>query len=246
MSALLVEVPEFTGPLDLLLSLIQRRRLDVTALSLAAVADQYLEQVLALDGELDPLSEFLTVASQLLLIKSRALLPMVEPATAEDDPAEDLRRRLAEYQVLQQAARWLGEREGANLRSWPRGGDPPEVVSDAPLAPMVAGRLVQVLLSRRPAREASLPPDRVKALHVRPSLRGRASQLLRAVSADGWQPLRPLLGDDVSTAVATFLALLVLVRHAILEVRQTETYAWLELRRGPGDPAGLPDPDTWL
>ena len=106
-----MDVPEFSGSLDLLLNLILKRRLDVTTVSLAVVADQYLEQVRALDGGLDSLSEFLLVASQLVLIKSRALLPANATQEPETDPAEELRRRLAEYQVLQAAAHWLGERE---------------------------------------------------------------------------------------------------------------------------------------
>ena len=100
MCALSVTLPEFSGPLDLLYGLIQKRRLDVNAVSLAAVADQYLEQVFALDGDLEALSEFLPLGSQLLLIKSRTLLPAPPSEGDAEDLAEELRRRLQEYEVL--------------------------------------------------------------------------------------------------------------------------------------------------
>src|SRR5205823_5035361 len=114
---------------------------DVTAVSLANVADQYLERALALEGDLDALSEFLLLASQLLLIKSRALLPVSTAAEPEGDSAEELRGRLAQYQVLQAAARWLGEREGDGLRSWPRGGEAAALETPLALAPIVPALL---------------------------------------------------------------------------------------------------------
>jgi segregation and condensation protein A len=228
-----VDVPEFAGPLDLLLGLIQKRRLDVTAVSLAAVADQYLEKVLALEGELDALSEFLMLASQLLLIKSRALLPASGGTEPEIDPAEDLRRRLAEYDILRAAASWLGERESAGWRSWARGGDLPPSdapVTIAPVAPLVLARLLVDRLNQRPPASPtdSLPPN------TRPTLRARARYLLDQTSVSDWRSLESLLGCGVPSAVATFLAVLVLVRAGLLFVRQPEAAGLPEVRRVAG------------
>ncbi len=230
MCALLVNLPEFTGPLDLLFNLIQKRRLDVTELSLATVADQYLERVLALEGELDALSEFLLVASQLMLIKSRALLPPVAANDPAGDPAEELRRRLAEYQVLQAAARWLGERESEGLRSWPRGGELPALAASMPLAPLEPATLVRLLRHRlRPHSTDNSP--RVLTTSTRPTLVERARVVLAAVSGNRWLPIHEVLGSDVSSAVATFLVVLVLARRGVLLVRQTDWASPLEIRR---------------
>jgi segregation and condensation protein A len=239
--ALLVAVPEFSGPLDLLLSLIQKRRLDVTTVSLAAVADQYLEQVLALDGELDALSEFLSLASQLLLIKSRALLPPEAGAEPEGDPAEALRRRLAEYQVLQAAACWLGEREAGGLRSWPRGGEVLTSETAVALAPIVPVTLVRLLAARGRER---LDRERVDTLEAstRPTLQERAEVVFATARADSWLPLGRVLGPDVPTAVATFLAVLALVRRGVLLVRQTDCRACLQVRRAATAPPALGSP----
>lgn len=243
MCALQIEVPEFAGPLDLLLNLIQRRRLDVTALSLAAVADQYLEQVLALEGELDALSEFLVVASQLLVIKSRALLPTVEAADVVEDPAEELRRRLAEYQVLQAAAQWLATREADGCRTYGRGSELLAPTSQTRLAPVPPNRLLQVLLMWSSAPLTR--PDGTATLDTlpRPSLRERVAVLLDALPDQRWRPIAHLVGADVATAVATFLALLILVRHGVAEIRQRTAYAPLEVRRACGDRRSLPDPE---
>ena len=231
-STLEVKVPEFSGPLDLLLSLIQRRRLDITALSLATVADQYLEQVLTMEGELDALSEFLVLASQLLVIKSRALLPAVEPEDPTGDPAEDLRRRLAEYEVLRAAAGWLGDREADGARSFPRGGELVAPSTDLRLVPVAPQRLAELAARSghpAPPGDASVPMQTT----LRPSLQARVAALLGALCSDRWQATSRLFGRDRMNAVATFLALLTLVRRAIVEVRQPTAYAPLEMRRGP-------------
>lgn len=230
MTALLVEVPEFAGPLDLLLALIQKRRLDVTAVSLAAVADQYLEQVLALEGELDALSEFLLIASQLLLIKSRALLPANPDVESDADPAEELRRRLAEYQVLRAAAGWLGAREGGGWRSWGRGGELPEGDVPPTLASVTPATLARLLVERLRRRPLPEPKSSLPAV-TRPALTARAHYLLDEASESCWLPVERVLGSDIPTAVASFLALLMLVRAGLLHVRQPDLAAMPEIRR---------------
>src|SRR5262249_28579031 len=153
--------------------------------SLAAVADQYLEQVRVLVGNLDILSEFLVVASQLLVIKSRALLPAPPLTDVQDDPAEELQRRLAEYQILRVAALWLQEREAIGGRSWPRGPELPSAARLLPLAPLDAARLAALAALHAPAVQqpavASVPP--------RLSLRERADVLLARLSPETWTAL---------------------------------------------------------
>jgi segregation and condensation protein A len=240
----MVTVPEYAGPLDLLLALTQKRRLDVTAVSLAAVADQYLEQVLVMKEELDALSEFLVLASQLLLIKSRALLPDIPGAEPETDPAEDLRRRLSEYLILRSAAGWLGEREATGWRSWGRGGELP--ASDAPsvLAPITGTSLGRYWVPRV-SRIPDEGPASTLASFTRPTLRARATYLLDRVTARDWFPLGPLLGLDPPTAVATFVAVLTLVRAGLLFVRQQESATLPEVRSAEGASVGLLPGIAW-
>jgi len=105
-----VTLPEFTGPLDLLLRLIERAELDITTIALASVADQYLAHVRTLE-EVEPreLAEFVSMAARLILIKSRALLPRspTTPAEAGDEDAGQLVAQLELYRRFKQAAEVL-------------------------------------------------------------------------------------------------------------------------------------------
>lgn len=121
-----VRLTQFEGPLDLLLQLIEKRELDITAISLAAVTDQYVVYLAELEqtGQLDPaaLSDFLVIAARLLLIKSQALLP--RPAAVQEDEApdaaEDLARQLQEYRRFKQIAAQLRQRDEEGLHSYAR------------------------------------------------------------------------------------------------------------------------------
>lgn len=106
-----VKLDVFSGPLDLLLYLIKRDELDIQDISLVQVTDQYLEYVRVLEA-LDPdaAGEFLVLASTLIEIKSRALLPAAPPEAwdDEDDPQATLVKELLEYKRFKDAARELG------------------------------------------------------------------------------------------------------------------------------------------
>ncbi|MGZ8563554.1 MAG: segregation/condensation protein A, partial [Candidatus Limnocylindria bacterium] len=110
-----VQLGIFSGPLAVLLHLIESRQLDVLSVPLAEVADGYIAYLAT--NPIDPaqLAEFVAVAAQLILLKSRSLLPGEVPPglpDAGDEPdEEELRRRLLEYRALRDVARALGERD---------------------------------------------------------------------------------------------------------------------------------------
>jgi len=118
---------EFEGPLDLLLQLIERRELDITTVSVAAVADQYLELISTPGAiELSALADYLIIAAKLILIKSRMLLPQPETESAsEEETGDDLVRQLREYKMFKQAAQFLRERQQKGWRTYPRMAPPP-------------------------------------------------------------------------------------------------------------------------
>ena len=104
----------FEGPLDLLLTLIQKNKVSIWDIPIAEITEQYLEAIEGIEEEeIDDTSEFLVLAAQLLWIKSRMLLPKDEEAEDEEDPREDLARRLAEYQAYKEASAELRKSEGA-------------------------------------------------------------------------------------------------------------------------------------
>lgn len=127
-----IDLPEFAGPLDLLLHLIDRQELDITAISLVKITSQYLEQIEAMKNDrLDHLIDFLVVGARLTVIKSRALLPKIPTLPGDDedeeDPAAALIRQLREYKRFKQAALWFSEREESGLRTYLRIAPPPHL-----------------------------------------------------------------------------------------------------------------------
>jgi segregation and condensation protein A len=116
-----VRLPVYEGPLDVLLRLIEERQLEITRVSLAMVADQFIAY-LANMPQRDPktIAHFLSVAARLLVIKSRALLPQLAPVSEEeeDSDADDLVAQLRAYQLYKQAAALLRVREQQGLRSY--------------------------------------------------------------------------------------------------------------------------------
>lgn len=100
-----VKTEQFEGPLSLLLELIEKRKLDITRLSLAKVADDFLIFIERKENiNLANLTDFLMVAAQLILIKSKALLPFFNITTEEEGELDNLEDRLAEYRQFKQAA----------------------------------------------------------------------------------------------------------------------------------------------
>lgn len=153
-----VKLEVFQGPLDLLLTLIEREELDITVVSLARVTGQYLEYIHHLENvHPDLLADFLVVAAKLIYIKSVALLP--RPQTAGEEPEEpvgqDLVRQLEEYRRFRSVAQVLSGRLEAGLRGYVRIAPPPQI---EPAGFRLEGVTLDDLL--RAAREAMelLPP----------------------------------------------------------------------------------------
>ncbi|MDD3185074.1 MAG: segregation/condensation protein A [Anaerostipes sp.] len=110
--AIEVKLNTFEGPLDLLLHLIEKNKVDIYDIPISQITEQYLEYVKAMEEEdLDVMSEFLVMAATLLKIKTKMLLPKLEEEEDEDDPREELVRRLIEYKIYKYASMQLKDRE---------------------------------------------------------------------------------------------------------------------------------------
>ncbi len=117
MTAYVFKHEKFEGPLQILLELIEKEKLAISEISLAKVADEYLLHVKSL-GAINPdeLAEFLVIAAQLMLLKSRSLLPHLELDEEEKSSIEELERRLEEYRRARERASALKERAALGLR----------------------------------------------------------------------------------------------------------------------------------
>jgi segregation and condensation protein A len=227
-----VRMEAFDGPLALLLALIEARQLDVVNVPLGALADAYLDALVTLETDrLGNVSAFVAVASQLILIKSRAILPRrVELAPGllpddEPDPEAELRARLLIYRAHRDAGRRLQdeaiERVGLFRRE-------PSAAAAAALAgarPADAPALDSGLLERALAglvRLAPAPPPPPEALARIITLGERAAVIRQAIRGAGSIVLQDLLAgvhDRVVVAV-TFLAMLELMKRREIVVSQ--------------------------
>lgn len=237
-STLTVHLPVFEGPLELLLYLIERRRLDITAVSLAAVAGQYLEHLAELRarGAVDPraVADFLAVAARLLQLKSRALLPRAAQDTpdadgSEPDQADDLVQRLQEYRLFRDAAAELRQLIEAGRACYGRvAAADARLLGPAPLEPvppeMLARAMRRVLERLRPPGE-ELPVE--EDYRVADKITLLRSELVQA----GRLALSALLARCACRleAVVTFLAVLELLKLGQVSAQQEGLFGeiWL-------------------
>jgi segregation and condensation protein A len=224
-----LHLESFDGPLELLLLLIEQRRLPITQVSLAQVADQYLAQVHA-QPSLDPdlLADFLVIGGKLLLLKSRALLLTEEPDPEVEEVASDLAERLATYRVFRAAAEVLRELEQRGERMYPTAREPLISTAPAELAPLGPADLLAVwrrFLKTPPPEQIELPAI------TRASVDERRARILDALRAEPTVSFRTMAGDTIDQVVATFLAVLELFRRGAIAVEQTTRFGDLVISR---------------
>ncbi|HEY3524014.1 MAG TPA: segregation/condensation protein A [Candidatus Limnocylindrales bacterium] len=230
-----VQLPAWEGPLGLLLALIESRELDVLDVPLGGLADAYLDALATLEGDrLGNVSAFVAVASQLILIKSRALLPRPPAPTSglptePDDPEAELRARLLLYRAYRDAGQRLladaAERIGlfrrepaVALAAGRAGAVPPD---EPPLDP---GGLVAAL--DRVIRVALPPEPPPEVIPRTVTLTERAAIIRSALVGTGSVVLQELLAgvrDRVVVAI-TFLAMLELMKRREIVVEQREPW----------------------
>ncbi len=229
MSEYHVQLPVFSGPMDLLLHLVREKEVAAAELPLAPIADQFLEYTQALqEVDLDQGGEFLLLASTLMEIKSRELLP--EPTLEEVQELEELRtdliQKLLEYRQIRDAAGDLARRFEAQSVLFGRDVPPPEpdpaaAVSETPLSMEVwdlVKAFTRVLRETGEARPLGVRYEEVPvALHM--------ERVVKRVAAAGEEGLTFLdlgeSGRDRLYWIGQFLALLELVRLAKVGVRQS-------------------------
>lgn len=224
---------QFEGPLDLLLSLIEKEKLDITHVSLAKVADQYLKYLETEESiTLDNLAAFLSVAARLILIKSRALLPILEFSDEEEESMDDLELRLKEYKRFREAAGKLGESlargRSAYIRESFLGTQvvfyPPSGLSALELRAHFISVLGEIpVFEILPEKEIrAIVTLEEKILHLKNTLAERAE----ASFAD----LIRLATDRVEVIIS-FLAVLEMVKQRIIFVEQDRFWSDIRIKR---------------
>jgi segregation and condensation protein A len=225
-----VRLGAFDGPLALLLSLIEQRQMDVLEVPLGDLAGAYLDALASLpEDQLPHLSEFISVSAQLILIKSRALLPRAPapPAAAEDghDPEAELRARLVEYRRYRDAAARLLQRLDAGLGLAHREAAAAAASGLAGARPPVEQPLDPAILADALSRALRLVPPPAPPPEIVPravTLAERAQVIRQAIRSVPTVVLQELLRDvhDRVVVAVTFMAMLELVKSRELVVEQ--------------------------
>ncbi len=229
---------EFEGPLELLLDLIEKRKLLINDVSLAAIADDYIAY--ARSHEEHPVAEtadFVQVAATLLLIKSKSLLPIFELSEHEDSDIKDLEHRLKLYQLFRDASVTLSERFGTTVlyeRSYVPPHEPifmPDQWTTIPalregLSGILANLPVKTFIPQTTVRKVISLEQMIKSLEDR---------ILRQVKLKFSDLVKN--DPDHKTKIVSFLAVLELVKQGFVSVRQEGKFDEIHIEK---DNVGIP------
>lgn len=224
---------QFEGPLEVLLTLIEKEKLDITELSLAKIADQYLQFIESSEEiSLENLSAFLSVATRLILIKSRALLPVLTFTEEEEQSIEDLETHLRLYQRYRDGAKTL---EGLLEKGChARGREsflglesvfyPPKDLTKNGLRDIFVGVLGTIpLFEALPEKELrTIVTLEERILHLKDSLSLRAESSFHELVGSAKEKVE---------VIVSFLALLELIKQRYISVQQDKFFSDIHIKR---------------
>ena len=229
--ALEVFLEAFEGPLDLLLYLIKRQNLDILEIDVSRITEQYMEYVELMDAmQFELAAEYLLMAAMLAEIKSRMLLPRAsELEDDEEDPRAQLLRRLQEYERFKKAAEDIEELPRVERDTWIGSANPPELNRTRP-DPEVDLRELMVALG-----EVMRRADMFASHHIQQealSTRERMSEVLERLAGQQFVPFVSLfrVSEGRLGVVVTFLALMELIKEALVEIVQTENFGPIHVK----------------
>ena len=231
-----VKLDTFEGPLDLLIHLIKMEEVNIYDIPIALITARYLEYIeLMQELNLDMAGEFLVMASTLIHIKSRMLLPRPDPTQddPEEDPREALVRRLLEHQKFKAAAELLFERATVRSAQWTR---PDERVADLAgesSEPEFDVDLLSLLSAFRGVLERARQRPPVPLPGSQISVESRIEQLLTRLSETDACGFEELFLDVSarSDLIVTFLALLEMIRLKLVRVFQSGSFGPIRVYR---------------
>ncbi len=229
-----VQTAVYEGPLDLLLDLIEHAELDITAVSLAAVTEQYLIYLHELEeNHADEISAFLVIAAKLVQIKSAALLPRppaLEPG--EEDVGAALVEQLKLYKRFKEIAFILQRQEEQKLRTYLRLAPPPKIEGKLDLSDITIADLIEA------AKEVYIKEAEKQALGTvitapKVTIREKIELISKKLGSAEHAHFKELLGKNPTRieVVVTFLALLELVKRYRVSAKQEKLFTDIEIER---------------
>jgi len=233
-SPFVVQLDEFSGPLDLLLHLIREQEIEITDIPIARIAEQFLAAIGTLG--LNQAAEYLEMAAQLLRIKIQMLLPRPIDDEEWEDPRAELVRRLLEYEQVREVARWLSQRAEWRSDHFPRG-----FLPDLPDLPPPPIRFDLVDLMRAVEEVvAGMPRPEMHRVVPRPLDVEGATRRIRALLAERARlQLGDVLGDvpTIADIISVLIALLEMSRLGEIRLSQSQPFGPVDIARESVDQA---------
>ena len=226
-----IETELYSGPLDLLLDLIQKSELDITRLALAQVTDQFLQYVSDNEhADPDYISEFMVIAAKLVQIKSEAMLPrspVIEPE--EEDLGEALARQLRIYREIKNTTLWLNNRLEKNLRCHlhvPKS-YPVNVQLD-----LTGIDLTDLIVALENIASQESPITEGSSIRIpKMTLKKKVQEIVSILKTKGSASFSTLIGEapDRIQVIVVFLAILELVKQKLIETDQPDLFGDISL-----------------
>ena len=218
-----VRLEIFEGPLDLLLHLIHKNEVDIFDIPIATITDQYLEYLDLMKAfNIDVAGDFLIMASTLIHIKSKMLLPGLSEDDEDEDPRVELTRPLLEYMRLKELAEDLAGREILDRDVFTRQTQPylHEQLKDA--GPQLDVNLFQLMDAFKSIVDRRLPGVQLRFRLEEWSVKEKTEHIIARLKEKGGMLFKELFSEDRSIGefVVTFLALLELVHIGLVKVSQ--------------------------
>lgn len=237
---LVIDLDGFEGPLDLMLDLARREKLDLRAIPILAIAEQYLAYIHEAQRlKLEIAGDYLVMAAWLTYLKSRLLLPKRPDSDAPEAEVlvQDLAERLRRLEIMRRAGAAFGELLNRSSGRFPRGQGESIVVERRKAWEVSLHELLAAYAERRIATVRSrYQIHRRRTLSI-PEARAMLERLIGAAAE--WCPIdvllaaiRPAEAEPRSARASSFVAALEMAREGSLELRQEAEFAPLMLRRG--------------
>lgn len=230
----------FAGPLDLLLHLIEKEELPITAVSVHQVIDQFLGYLARMpERRPEPIADFLEMAARLLYIKSLALLPQAPKPTdeeEEEDPAEALARQLREYKQFKAKAELLQTLEAAGRRAYVRAAVPPMGPKKLDPEGLDVQALVQAVIAALQSEDLPPLPNGVIAPHTI-TIEDKMAALMATLERDRVVLFHRFLGQAASRLeiIVSLLAVLELFKQGRIRVEQPIPFGEIRIEMATGD-----------
>ncbi len=233
----------FEGPLDLLLSLIENRKLFVNEISLGDVTNDYIAYVKSLgesDRRINDVSYFILISATLILIKSKSLLPNLSLTEDETEKIVDLESRLRLYQIIKNASIDIKDNFGIKIIFTPcdRVWNDPLFSPDPIINISSMAKHIEDVLTQLPKKESKLPEIEIKKIiNIDEFINGLTERIQTALNLSFREFSKSHGAENAEEArvhvIVSFLAMLELVREGIIEVIQNATFEDIEISKQP-------------